>query len=65
MSSTKSVPRCYKEDNCSKRELYESLWREDSVGAVSNVVCAEAEESPMLEAVTKERVVKIQQTEKT
>jgi hypothetical protein len=32
---------------------------------VGNEVSAEAEESPLLEAVTKERLVKTQQTEKT
>jgi hypothetical protein len=46
------------EDNCSKTgELKGNLWREDLVGAV--------EESPLLETVTKEELVKTQQTEKT
>jgi hypothetical protein len=34
------------------------------VSAVSNKVSAEAEESPLLEAITKEQLVKTQQTEK-
>jgi hypothetical protein len=37
------------------RELYGSLWREGLIGAV--------EESPLLETVSRERLVKTQQTE--
>jgi hypothetical protein len=38
-------------------ENFKGVWREDLVGAV--------EESPLLEAVTRERLEKTQQTERT
>jgi hypothetical protein len=47
------------------RELQGSLSREDLVGAISNEVSAEAEESLLFEAITRERLVKTEQTEKT
>jgi hypothetical protein len=61
------VPRCYTEDNwCKSSEivLRESVRRRLSE-PVGNKVRAEAEESPLLEAVTRERPVKTQQTGKT
>jgi hypothetical protein len=61
------VLRSYKEDNGSKssREFHGNLRKEDLVDAVSNEVSAEAEESPLLEAVIRKRLLKTQQTEKT
>jgi hypothetical protein len=44
-------------------QLLRSLLRENLVGAVGNEVSAETEESPLLETVTRERLVKTQQTE--
>jgi hypothetical protein len=43
--------------NLEVNQLWGSLWTEDLVGAV--------EESPPLETITRERLVKAQQTEKT
>jgi hypothetical protein len=64
------VPRCYKEANWSNRQ---SVVRETVKTSLSqcnrepagNKVRAEAEEYPLLEAVTREQLLKTQQTEKT
>jgi hypothetical protein len=56
MFSTRSVPICYKQGTSLERVVGYSLD--------SNEVSAEAEESPLLETVTRERL-KRQQTEKT
>jgi hypothetical protein len=50
--STRDVLRFHKEDNFGNRVSWEPA---------SNEVSAEAEESPLLESVTKERLVKTQQ----
>jgi hypothetical protein len=62
MFSTRAVPRSYKEDKwCSH---ISSLWKyvkKKSVGReppFRNDLNAEAEESPLLESVTRERLVK-------
>jgi hypothetical protein len=49
------------------KELWGSLWREDLVGwePASNEVSVEAEKSSVLEAVSKKRLMKTQQTVKT
>jgi hypothetical protein len=64
-----SVPKCYK-DNWSKKTV--SYRQPVKIGLslctwepAGNEVSAEAEESPLLGAVTRERLVKTQQTEKT
>jgi hypothetical protein len=56
------VPRCYKEDNWSKNLKTEIVARESPPG---DELRAEAEETALLEAVTRERLGKTQQTEKT
>jgi hypothetical protein len=48
-----------------QRVVRESEKREDLGGAVSNEMSMEAEESPLLQAVTRERPVKALQTKKT
>jgi hypothetical protein len=73
--STLFVSRCYKEENWSKNsESCKGVCGEDLVGAVSRVVgysldskevSAEAGDSPLLETVTRERLVKTQKTKKT
>jgi hypothetical protein len=65
-----SFPRCYKEENWSKnseRVVGEFVKRKLSWCSrepAGNEVSAEAEESPLLEAVSREQLVKTQQTEK-
>jgi hypothetical protein len=55
----RSVPRCYRE-----KIVRKSVNRRPG-GAVSNDVSAEAEKSPLLEAINRERQVRTQHTEKT
>jgi hypothetical protein len=55
--SMRSVPRCYKQDKSEFSELGES--------PASKGVNMEAKEVTALEAVTRQRLMKTQQTEKT
>jgi hypothetical protein len=60
---TRSVPICYKQGT--SLEVSQLLKRYVGYSPDSNEVRAEAEESPLLEAVTRERLVKTRQTETT
>jgi hypothetical protein len=52
------MPRCYKQD----KSIFQFVVRQSPV---SKGVNTEAEEATVFEAVTRQRLVKIQQTEKT
>jgi hypothetical protein len=60
------MARCYKEDNWSKSsQSCKGVCEEKTDGAVNNEVRAEVNGSLLLEAATRERLMKTQQTEKT
>jgi hypothetical protein len=65
---TRSATKCYKKTvDATKIVLYRSLWRKGSVGREPSFredFSTEAEDSPLLEAVTRERLVKTQQAGK-
>jgi hypothetical protein len=66
--STRFVPRSYKEDSWGNQvsSVRESVKKRVSWkgGAIQEDLSGEAEESPLLEAVTSERLVKTQEAEK-
>jgi hypothetical protein len=66
--SARIVPRSYKEDNWGSHisSLREAVKKRVSwKGAAVQDLRAEAEESPLLETVTRERLVNAQQTEQS
>jgi hypothetical protein len=64
--SIRFVPRYYKEDNWGNQDssVRESVKKKASCKGAADF-SAEAEESPLLEAVTRDRLVKTQQAGKT
>jgi hypothetical protein len=66
--STRAVQRGYKKTTRAiESVLYGSLWRKESVGrepTLTEDISTKAEESPLLEAVTREQLVKTQQAGK-